>query len=332
MNKTAIIRKYIAENDYYTYPTRRIAKMVIIHYPDVFGELNEKNVENVRTLVRDIRYSHGEARKSSPNSIFAQKFHGFLEPENFNYTPFVIPGSVKKLGIIADVHLPFFHEKNYRAAINWLVEHECDALLINGDFMDCYNISYFIKDRRMRRIVEEFKMAREMLDELSSLFGRIYYKLGNHEERMESYVFSQIPELIEFLNFEDCLKDRGMFNLSEYRIELIQDKRPIKFTDNLTIIHGHEYGRSFANPVGAARWLYLKAGANSMCSHLHASTEYSDRMINDKMVTCWSVGCLCDLHPKYRPLNKWQGGFARVSRLDKHFKVTNLRVEDGEVY
>ena len=50
-------------------------------------------------------------------------------------------------------------------------------------------------------------------------------------------------------------------------------------------------------------------------------------------MACWSTGCLCDLHPRYMPLNKWNHGFAIVD-LDTAggFSVRNFRIIDGKVY
>lgn len=47
----------------------------------------------------------------------------------------------------------------------------------------------------------------------------------------------------------------------------------------------------------------------------------------------WSTGCLCDLHPDYAPLNKWNHGFAFVEVFNGgKFEVQNLFISDGKVY
>lgn len=331
-SKSELIRQYIVKNNLYTIPSRQLAKLVLRDNSNVFGEYSDLNIDRVRTLVRNIRWSSGE-NKSEINTLFAEKFHGFLEPDVNDYSPFFIPDSVTSLGVICDVHVPYFHPKNFYAALDWLEAHGIDGLLLNGDFLDCYKVSSFVKDRRKRSTADEFKVAREMLDMIAARFKcQIFYKLGNHESRIENMVLKEVPELLEFINFESCLEDGGKFPLSDYNITIIKDKRIIKFTNNLSILHGDEYGNGFTNPVGVARWLYLKAKSNALCGHLHKSDEFSARDVNGKIIKTWSVGCLCEMNPQYRPLNDWQAGFARVTRNGEFYKVTNLTIDNGIIY
>lgn len=40
------------------------------------------------------------------------------------------------------------------------------------------------------------------------------------------------------------------------------------------------------------------------------SASHTENPWEGDPITCWSTGCLCDLHPAYMPNNKWQLGFA----------------------
>jgi predicted phosphodiesterase len=329
--KTDLIRQFIIENNYYTQPTRFISKLILKQNPEIFGEYNDKNIDVVRTLVRRIRHSNGNFFNEK-DDLFAQRFHGWMEPEVNDYAPFIIPENIKVLGILNDIHHPYADKNNLKAAIDWLKVDGVDAILLNGDIIDCYKGSYFVKDRRNRSLFEEFNILREFIDELNSTFKcPIYYKLGNHEERIENMVLKEVPELLEFLTFEGCLKDGGKFDFDEYQLTLIKDKRIVKFTDNLSILHGHEYGMGFTNPVGVARWLYMKAKTNALCGDKHKSDSFSAKTIDKKTIKTWAIGCLCDMSPKYRPLNDWQAGFARVKREGEFFRVQDLIIENGRV-
>jgi predicted phosphodiesterase len=328
--KRNFIRDFIIENDHYTTPSLTIAKIAVNKFPDIFGDNTPENVDKARTLVRNLRGSCN-SKGWKPDSLLESRFHGFTPTLN-DFKPFIIPEEIKCLGVVGDIHIPYMDEKNVNAALDWLEEHKIDALLINGDLWDCYQLSSFTKDRRMRSTYQEIIFVREFLDMLSQRFKKVYYKLGNHEERLENFVFKQAPEFIEFMSFEKALENNGEFSLKEYGIEIIKDKRPVMFTSNLTILHGHEFGKSFSNPVGAARWLYMKAKANAMCNHVHTSSEFSARTVAGKQIKTWSIGALCDMNPGYRPLNDWQAGFAMIKRDGEYFKVTNLTMENGRVY
>jgi hypothetical protein len=80
------------------------------------------------------------------------------------------------------------------------------------------------------------------------------------------------------------------------------------------------------NPVNPARGLYMRAHKTSLCNHYHQSSEHTEGSINNDIVTCWSGGCLCDLHPEYLPLNKWNLGFTEIYNDDGYFTVNNRKI------
>jgi hypothetical protein len=63
-----------------------------------------------------------------------------------------------------------------------------------------------------------------------------------------------------------------------------------------------------------------------MCFHFHQTSEHTEPTISGEIITCWSVGCLCNLHPEYMPLNKWNHGFAEIYNEDGFFNVKNRKI------
>ncbi len=103
-------------------------------------------------------------------------------------------------------------------------------------------------------------------------------------------------------------------------------KQIIKYAD-LNIIHGHEYVFSISNPVNAARGLFNRAKASTLCFHHHRTSEHTETTITGKTITCWSVGCLCNLRPDYMPLNSWNHGFVEIyGDGNDGFHVDNKRI------
>ena len=331
MEKTEYIKQYIIDNDLFTLPSITLAKRILVSNPAIFGEYNDKNIGLARNLVRYIRYSNGE-NIASDSKLFAEKFHGYLEPDVNDYSPFVIPDTVTRMGILNDIHIPFHNKENLTAAIEYLKRKQIDGLLLNGDILDCHKSSSFLKDPRMRDMSDEFNMLREFIDMLNAEFNcPIFYKLGNHEERIENSVLRSVPELVHFVTFEGCLSDSGKFNFDDYQLTIIKDKRIVKFTDHLSIIHGHEYRTGIFNPVGIARWLYMKARGNAACGHGHKKDSFAARNIQGNTIETNAIGCLCDMTPKYMPLNDWQAGFAMVKRDGEYYKFSNFLIENGKV-
>ena len=138
---------------------------------------------------------------------------------------------------------------------------------------------------------------------------RFTSNLGNHEERYEAYLRTKAPELIGTADFT---MDQ-LLRFGELGCELIQDKRVIK-AGKLSIMHGHEFGRSVFSPVNPARGYYMRAkGISHLWPQPSDKSEHSESNLDGKVVTTWSTGCLCELHPGYMPVNKWNHGFASHS-------------------
>jgi hypothetical protein len=129
---------------------------------------------------------------------------------------------------------------------------------------------------------------------------------------------------VEEFNLEAIIKKRA-------NVEVISDKRIIK-AGNLNILHGHEFQGGVFSPVNIARGLFLKAKVNAMQGHNHQTSEHSERDLEGKITTTWSVGCLSELHPAYMPINKWNHGFSMVQIEDNgSFEVQNKRIHQGKL-
>ena len=100
---------------------------------------------------------------------------------------------------------------------------------------------------------------------------------------------------------------------------------------DLNIIHGHEFGGSVFSPVNIARGLFLRGKVSAMQGHNHQSSEHSESNMNGELTTTWSLGCLCELHPAYLPINKWNHGFAIVDIDGQNFEVRNKRIHKGKI-
>jgi hypothetical protein len=53
--------------------------------------------------------------------------------------------------------------------------------------------------------------------------------------------------------------------------------------------------------------------------------------LDKKVITCWSIGCLCNLFADYDLYNKWNHGFAVIRTDGESFEVENMRIINGKV-
>lgn len=249
------------------------------------------------------------------------------EPFPRTYEPFQIEEGLWLH--LCDLHIPYHDIFAIEAAIEMGCKRKVDGVFLNGDALDSHELSRFDKDPNKPRYVKEIEAWFQFAEYLRYKFpkAQIVYKIGNHEERLDSYLMQRAPAL---LGLEEVQLSKIM-KLENYGIEFVGDKRVVRF-GKLNAIHGHEYKPNIMAPVNPARGLFLRTKGLAACGHFHQTSEHHEPTITGKPQGCWSVGCLCQLNPQYMPLNKWNHGFALIDNLGYgNFHIENYRVMDGEV-
>jgi predicted phosphodiesterase len=309
-------------------PTLTLAKLIYKENKDLFT-----SVDDARTT---LRYNEGKlgdhSRKHAKDkSLYMTEERPknpwkLPESDETKYEPFII--KAKKLAVLSDIHIPYHSVAALSAGLDLIQSEKPDAILLNGDTIDFYGLSRFMKDPRKRSVAHELQATRDFLDVLSQFGAKIYFKIGNHEERYENYLMRVAPELLGVREFE--LKH--LLGLDARGIDLIGDKRIMKAND-LNIVHGHEFGQSIFSPVNIARGLFLRGKVTAMQGHNHSVSEHTESNMNGEITTTWSLGCLCELNPAYLPINKWSHGLAIVDLSDngKDFHVRNYRIHKGKI-
>jgi predicted phosphodiesterase len=294
------------------------AFMSVDHARSSLRMIEGKSGKKMRSEIKDKSLYMTDERPKNPWKL--------PESEETKYEPFHI--KEKKIAVLSDVHIPYHSVTALSAALDFIQAEKPSAILLNGDILDFYQLSRFGKDPRKRSVAHELQAAREFLDILSQFGAKIYYKIGNHEERYQNYLMMKAPELLGVQQFEL----QHLLGLHDRGIELIGDKRIIKAND-LNIVHGHEFGQSIFSPVNVARGLFLRGKVSAMQGHNHQTSSHTETDMNGNMVTTWSLGCLCELNPAYLPINKWSHGFAMVDLSDngKDFHVRNYRIHKGKI-
>jgi predicted phosphodiesterase len=239
-------------------------------------------------------------------------------------------------GIISDMHWPFHDLKrladgkyygSYITALEHLAELGIKTLIINGDAMDCYQLSRHEKIEKQRDFKWELDVARAMLSHIRRLFGdkvRIIYREGNHEERFAKYLAGKADA------FQGVISLDSLLRLSEFGIEWVGEKRKLSI-GKLWVDHGHEwFGSGGVNPARAYR---MKANDNILLGHVHRTTfDMVKRPLDGSFFAGWTMGCLCDLNPYYAPRNAWNHGVCSVL-LDGtgEFTINNRIILNGKV-
>lgn len=339
MAKQISIKNEIAKEYREKWPKKPTLALARIMYAK--NKLAFDGVEDARDKLRYIEGKGGKRKNGTPKSVKDSKFY-MAEPRPYNpynlpesdetsYDPFVIKGHLK-IGLLNDIHAPYHNIQALTAAIAFLKKEKVDAVILTEMF-DFHGGSKYMKDPRKRKLWEELQIGCDIFSIIhKELKCPIYYKLGNHCERWTHYLwqkmgeFDQLEDLEEIkdLNFHKVLKRR----LPNVPITIIDDKRIIQ-VNSLNVIHGHEFTAGVFNPVNVARGLYLRGKTSAIQGHHHQTSEHTEPDMNGKITTTWSTGCLCELHPTYMPINKWNHGFALINVVGKGFEVKNFRIQNG---
>ena len=239
--------------------------------------------------------------------------------------PFVLKGS-KRIMVINDVHIPKHNKEVSNIALNQLKYY--DTLIINGDLIDFEGVGRYKKHPKQMQIEDEAKVVRGILKRIRNKFdGRIIYKQGNHEKRLDDYIWLNAEALfgVEALNVRELLK------LDDFGITPVHYNQLIKVND-LFIMHGHEV-KSTGNLINIARQYLTKLQANIIIGHWHTVQSYGMRNLMGEYKTVWVNGCLCDLFPEYNLINQWKHGFAEIIITKDGGYIVNLReIKGGEIH
>jgi hypothetical protein len=157
----------------------------------------------------------------------------------------------------------------------------------------------------------------------------IYYNLdANHEYRYERYMRKKAPELLslELFQLEDLLM------LDNIGIKYIKNVDHIKI-GKLPVIHGDTTFRR-GSGVSPARTLYLRTKVSCLASHVHRTSEYSDKNFYGEVVTCFTTGMLMHPNVEYcKHVDSYNQGFAVID-VEKNgdYEVHNKKIINGKVF
>lgn len=234
----------------------------------------------------------------------------------------------KRIAILSDIHIPYHDKIALKIAMEYCMKEKPDGILLNGDLLDCYQLSRYLKDPTKKNFKKELDTMIEILELIQRKISKakIYYKLGNHDIRYENFLIEKAPQLVDLeeFRFESIIKKRIE------NVEIIGDNVAMKMND-LYGYHGHELRGSGGKNV--AQSLYSKVGVSAFQGHNHRSDSHLVKTADGGYIKTYGIGCLCKMKPDYATVNQWCHGFAIVE-LDsngKEFDFRNKQIINGKV-
>lgn len=212
--------------------------------------------------------------------------------------------SYDKVVFISDIHAPFQDDKALQILYKFIKWFKPSTVFIMGDLLDCYAISRFTKDPKGKlNFKKEIDAARSILKTIRSVSGdaKIIYLRGNHELRMQRYLWNRAEEL----SMLPELTVPHLLGLDELNIEWVE--KGMMMFKGVMVKHGSVV-RQYAGYSAKAE--FEKNGCSGVSGHTHRSAIYMHTNSGGeyKWMEC---GCLCSLEQEYMDGEKanWQSGF-----------------------
>jgi len=234
-----------------------------------------------------------------------------------------------------DIHLPYENADNIEMALSYAESrHYPTHIVLGGDCVDFQKVSRFVSPSDAMELSDEIAYAVKWLEKLRARFTgcKITYLVGNHEERLQRFIRTRSPELdgLKGLNIKEQLElDRLNIHLVD-NLKLKSETGQFFSIGKLTILHGHELG--ICPSINPARQYFLRAMDNMICGHVHKVNDHYDNTLRDETKGAFVCGCLCDMHPSYKPQNGWVAGFGLCSwDEDGMFSMKLKKIINGRV-
>lgn len=227
---------------------------------------------------------------------------------------------------ICDVHIPFQDQLAVETALAYADEINPTAIIINGDLIDFYKISRFVTNPAKQSVLSEIKQTRKFLEDLRYRFpkARILYKQGNHEMRLENYVFQQADKISDLIS--DLLIQQ--LHLPQLNIEYMVE--PFAY-GKLWVLHGHEKPAG-GNPEWICNVMWKYIHTHFIVAHFHRCQTKPFKDIAGHQYWTGACGYLAG-KMDYAILNQWQHGFADIRFADSgRFRAQISTIVDGEIY
>lgn len=231
--------------------------------------------------------------------------------------------------VIADLHIPYHDPVAVSTVFDYVEANytKPDIVVILGDLLDFYKVSYFAKDPTKMSIKDELDMGYTFLLGLRDEYpdARIIYYEGNHEQRLNRYLMERASEVYELV--EGLIEDK--LHLDELQIEYVTN--PFRI-GKLWHLHGHEKAGRGGNPEYITNVIWKYVHDNFIVGHFHRSQEKVFKSIDGTLYWGGAVGHLATTMD-YAKLNNWTQGFAIIHYDNTGNFVTELKtIHNGAVY
>jgi len=287
------------------------------------------------TAAEEPKLGTNEQRKQQMDELF----------RGYESTPSIVIDKLPdgtKICVLSDGQIPF--EERWliggtvgkRGAVEKYIEKkQPDIIIYNGDMMDCYTISTFMKSpNRMWTLEQEANLTKRMLDEHKKCApnARFIFIDGNHEERIWRTLVGiaqsdpRARELLGVLNIAS-LTSKHILGLEERGIEWVPYGGYVDLL-GFIVTHGNVVSQFSGYTARRMSDRYRSSGCSG---HTHRLGTYY--YTGNGVTHCWmESGCLCRMDPEYMQNPNWQQGFIIGEVMNNRFHPQLINAFDERFY
>lgn len=248
-----------------------------------------------------------------------------------------ISAEAERVVVLSDLQIPFEDGPAVDQALVVLHSVNPDMIILNGDIVDCYAESSFLKDalKAERTIPATHERLRMLLSCLQHVPKKIWLG-GNHEERWRKVLWSDTPSAklwlqrhqeasgLDGIDLLDPVRSFAkLFNAQEYGFEYYPYGHRLYLAEgNLIVTHG-KYVSRHSGWSAKRTWEWL--GKSCIVGHTHRLGSYLITQDGQEM-GAWENGCLCVLEPEYDDAPNWQQGFSIIRISGPEFHVIQVPI------
>lgn len=227
--------------------------------------------------------------------------------------------------ILNDLHIPYQDDKSLKPLFRFLYHLQPERLFLNGDILDCYEISSFDKNPlNTHTFRDELKTAIDYLDYLNFILPstKKYYIVGNHEFRLHKYIVRNAPALTGLIDLERELK------LKEMNYKVINNDLREQYIEpkEYPILIGH-FNKVSKHSGYTAKALVEMYGKSIIQGHIHRLGIHYKRIHGQQLIGIEN-GCLCKLNPGYVMHPNWQQGFTIIGYKDGEYYPQLIEIKN----
>ncbi len=252
-----------------------------------------------------------------------------------------VPGT-RTLAILSDLQMPFEDPAALDQALEVVARIKPDTVVLNGDIVDCYAESVFLKDWKLAAVAtpEGHRRARRLMECLEEVPNKIWLG-GNHEERWKKELWRELAKGDKAgavaMNLAAAMNAKGIdidltdpvgsfariYSMAEHGFIYYPWHHRLYFAENnLVVTHG-EFVRKDSGATARATFEWL--GRSVIVGHTHRLGSYLVTK-DGREHGGWEGGCLCELEPEYCTTPNWQQGLTIVKINGPEFHVVPVPI------